>query len=386
MSEWPDLVMAFGQSDEFSFLLPASSPLYGRRSAKLSTSFVSLFSSSFVFFWPKHFPDTPLLYPPNFDARVVAYPTAQHVRDYFGWRQADCHINNLYNTCFWALVADGVPKQDAQVALKGTTSGDKNELLFSRFDINYNDTPRRFRKGTTLYRARPAAAPLPEQPRSLLDGAPKGGDEKDASRAGCASVGDADDAGGGVLKGRANEKEPVVVASANESRPVVSLGNESRPVVVASANEKTPVGASANETTPALTSANEKTPVLTSANEKKNPNMEQSPAEESTQGSSCVGLTPGSPGCVENAVRKDGAPLLDGEPLIGESQNAIKKAKPPADEVVRVATSGAGAVKLKRLLKKGHAPPGTIEEDACDLIRTDFWDRNPHILSGIARR
>lgn len=31
----------------------------------------------------------------------------QHVRDYFAWRQADCHINNLYNTCFWALVADG---------------------------------------------------------------------------------------------------------------------------------------------------------------------------------------------------------------------------------------------------------------------------------------
>lgn len=49
MSEWSDLVMAFGQSDEFSFLLPASSPLYGRRSAKLSTSFVSLFSSRYLF-------------------------------------------------------------------------------------------------------------------------------------------------------------------------------------------------------------------------------------------------------------------------------------------------------------------------------------------------
>lgn len=31
----------------------------------------------------------------------------QHVRDYISWRQADCHINNLYNTCFWALVGDG---------------------------------------------------------------------------------------------------------------------------------------------------------------------------------------------------------------------------------------------------------------------------------------
>lgn len=32
---------------------------------------------SFVFFWPKHFPDTPLLYPPNFDARVIPYPSTQ---------------------------------------------------------------------------------------------------------------------------------------------------------------------------------------------------------------------------------------------------------------------------------------------------------------------
>ena len=38
---------------------------------------VSLLVHSFVFFWPKHFPDTPLLYPPNFDARIVSYPSAE---------------------------------------------------------------------------------------------------------------------------------------------------------------------------------------------------------------------------------------------------------------------------------------------------------------------
>lgn len=37
----------------------------------------SVSATSFVFFWPKHFPDTPLLYPPNFDARIVSYPTAE---------------------------------------------------------------------------------------------------------------------------------------------------------------------------------------------------------------------------------------------------------------------------------------------------------------------
>ena len=44
------------------------------------------------------------LYPPVFDGRTVLYPSNQNIRDYLSWRQADCHINNLYNTTFWALI------------------------------------------------------------------------------------------------------------------------------------------------------------------------------------------------------------------------------------------------------------------------------------------
>lgn len=36
--------------------------------------------------------------------------------------------------------------------LKGTLSGDKNEILFSQFGINYNEEPQQFRKGTTVYK------------------------------------------------------------------------------------------------------------------------------------------------------------------------------------------------------------------------------------------
>ena len=72
-------------------------------------------------------------YPPSFDGRIVLYPTEKVVRDYFSWRQADseylslelilgelericriAHINNLYNTAFWALVQEG--KQTATQA------------------------------------------------------------------------------------------------------------------------------------------------------------------------------------------------------------------------------------------------------------------------------
>lgn len=68
------------------------------------------------------------------------------------------------------------------------------------------------------------------------------------------------------------------------------------------------------------------------------------------------------------------------------SENSERRDFVPPAGVVRLVSSGHGAGKMKRSLKRGHAPPGAIEEDACDLIRDDFWDRNPHILAGVVRR
>lgn len=69
------------------------------------------------------------------------------------------HINNLYNTTFWALVLQGgQTEREAHDTLKGTYSKDKHEILFSRFGINYDKLPALFRKGTTLVYA-PVATP-----------------------------------------------------------------------------------------------------------------------------------------------------------------------------------------------------------------------------------
>jgi tRNA(His) 5'-end guanylyltransferase len=63
------------------------------------------------------------------------------------------HINNLYNTTFWALVQQGgMDPREAEQRLKGTYSADKNEILFKEFGINYNNEPDCFKKGTVLYR------------------------------------------------------------------------------------------------------------------------------------------------------------------------------------------------------------------------------------------
>ncbi|XP_043983907.1 probable tRNA(His) guanylyltransferase isoform X2 [Gambusia affinis] len=107
MEELEDITIAYGQSDEFSFVFKRTTTWFKRRASKLMTHVASQFSSSYVFYWKEFFGEQPLLYPPGFDGRVVLYPTNRNLRDYLSWRQADCHINNLYNTAFWTLIQKG---------------------------------------------------------------------------------------------------------------------------------------------------------------------------------------------------------------------------------------------------------------------------------------
>ena len=159
MEAFPEIFLSYGQSDEFSFAFKKNARLYNRRHEKILTNVVSQFTSAFVYYWPKIFSEGPeLKYPPCFDGRVVLYPSFQNLKDYFSWRYVDCHINDLYNTTFWALVQQGkMSKDKAHEKLKGTLSNDKNEILFSQFNINYNNQPEVFKKGTLLIRVKKPA-------------------------------------------------------------------------------------------------------------------------------------------------------------------------------------------------------------------------------------
>lgn len=151
MDDFNEIILAYGQSDEYSFVFRKDSQIYSRRGSKLITNIASLFASTYVFYWPQFFQNTVLKYPPCFDGRAVLYPSEKNIRDYVSWRQADCHINNLYNTVFWTLIQKGgLSPTAAQERLKGTLSGDKNEILFSEFGINYNNEPEQLKKGSTI--------------------------------------------------------------------------------------------------------------------------------------------------------------------------------------------------------------------------------------------
>ncbi|KIX02942.1 uncharacterized protein Z518_06492 [Rhinocladiella mackenziei CBS 650.93] len=162
----PELVVAYGVSDEYSFVFHKSTTLFERRSAKLVSTVVSLFTAAYVVLWNSAFvdqgqsenegaelPRLSLTMLPTFDGRAVCYPSWENLRDYLSWRQVDCHINNLYNTTFWALVQQGnMSHTAAEEHLKGTVASDKNEILWTRFGINYNNEPEMFRKGSVVYR------------------------------------------------------------------------------------------------------------------------------------------------------------------------------------------------------------------------------------------
>nr|POF17119.1 trna(his) guanylyltransferase [Quercus suber] len=153
--QFVDVVLAYGQSDEYSFVFHEDCALFERRSSKLATSVATLFTAEYCMQWSAFMDGLHLERPfPTFDGRCVAYPKRAILRDYLSWRQADCHINNLYNTTFWNLILKGgLSAVDAERELKGSLAKDKNEMLFSRFQINYNAEPEVYRKGTVVYRA-----------------------------------------------------------------------------------------------------------------------------------------------------------------------------------------------------------------------------------------
>ncbi|RWS20815.1 tRNA(His) guanylyltransferase-like protein, partial [Leptotrombidium deliense] len=155
---YPNIPIAYGQSDEFSFIFKRDAKMHKRRQNKITSILVSVFTSAYVFNWNKYFNsfseneshlNVELKYPPSFDARCVLYSTIDEVIDYMKWRQVDCHINNLYNTTLstmtgeyttWPL-PDNRPKdtfkfytsKEATKKLSGTVKKDKHEIMFTDY-------------------------------------------------------------------------------------------------------------------------------------------------------------------------------------------------------------------------------------------------------------
>ena len=94
----PDITLAYGVSDEYSFAFHRSTTLFERRKEKIVTSVVSSFTAAYVFAWNRFFVEDEggegrelsMEMLPTFDGRAVCYPSWENLRDYLRWRQVDC--------------------------------------------------------------------------------------------------------------------------------------------------------------------------------------------------------------------------------------------------------------------------------------------------------
>ena len=60
MGNFTEVVLAFGESDEYSFVFRKNTKLFNRREDKILSCVLSLFSSSYVFYYQKYFQELPL--------------------------------------------------------------------------------------------------------------------------------------------------------------------------------------------------------------------------------------------------------------------------------------------------------------------------------------
>lgn len=197
--------LAYGHSDEFSFLIKSSSSILARRVYKITSMIPVIFATYYNSNWDRFFGDssqgevTKRQYDAWFDARPKEYANYRSVIDYFRWRQIDCHINNLYNTTLHSLtgcyvkhelipqdeltdsnnqqtrlfdngsgddrlfrlkktpISDWIKDnskfhsaREATEILNRTVSSDKHDIMFLDYKINYNNELEQFKKGTIV--------------------------------------------------------------------------------------------------------------------------------------------------------------------------------------------------------------------------------------------
>ena len=156
-----DVIYAYTQSDEISLLFNRNENLFGRKLRKFNSVLAGQASASL---------SAELGRAAVFDCRVSQLPNQGLVIDYFQWRAADALRNALNSHCYWAMRNSGWNAKRASRKLEGKSVAEKNELLFSRFNLNFNQIPAWQKRGLGMYWnkiTKTGTDPRTGQPRSV---------------------------------------------------------------------------------------------------------------------------------------------------------------------------------------------------------------------------
>lgn len=136
------VVYGYTESDEISLLFHRDEQGFGRKLRKLNSILAGEASAKFSLL---------LGSVAAFDCRISQLPTINLVVDYFRWRNEDAHRNALNAHCYWTLRKQGETQAGATAQIAGLSVAAKNELLFQRAGVNFNDLPLWQRRGIGFY-------------------------------------------------------------------------------------------------------------------------------------------------------------------------------------------------------------------------------------------
>ncbi len=136
------VIYGYTQSDEISLLFHLEENNFTRKVRKFNSILAGEASAKFSLL---------LGSVATFDCRISQLPTVSLVIDYFRWRHEDAHRNALNAHCYWTLRKEGEGPKSATKKLHRLSVGDKNELLYKRAGINFNDLPNWQKRGIGIY-------------------------------------------------------------------------------------------------------------------------------------------------------------------------------------------------------------------------------------------
>ena len=136
------IIYGYTQSDEISLVFHRDDNSFGRKLRKLNSVLAGEASAKFSLLLGDL---------ASFDCRISQLPTTSDLIDYLRWRNEDAHRNALNAHCYWALREKGSTVKEATDALLGLSVAQKNELLFTEMQMNFNDLPNWQKRGVGLY-------------------------------------------------------------------------------------------------------------------------------------------------------------------------------------------------------------------------------------------
>ena len=136
-----DVYKAHFHSDEISLYFDKDSDWFDRRVEKITSITSGILSSVF-----SHHENVPA----HFDSRVLVTPTQEDIEAYEKDRRLNAFRGCVNSYAYWKLREKGLTKRQATKRLGVLRSKERQELLFTEFDINVTKLPAWQRVGAFL--------------------------------------------------------------------------------------------------------------------------------------------------------------------------------------------------------------------------------------------